>query len=171
MPLSMEDTENTQRNCIVSLVRKRESRVTSGRREDFREDSVLRKETLERSWRMWGNEVCGCAERDREGAPGRWRSEQETWELEPDSSSSSHDRHCLTVSTRTEARRRKYFVCSFNFCWWQKIWHSSFPGNAKKPCQMWLFYSRSNFIYLFFFWLHPWHVEVPGPGIKSAPLQ
>ena len=23
----------------------------------------------------------------------------------------------------------------------------------------------------FFFWLHPWHVEVPGPQIESEPLQ
>ena len=22
-----------------------------------------------------------------------------------------------------------------------------------------------------FFWLHPWHVEFPGPGIKHAPQQ
>ena len=22
-------------------------------------------------------------------------------------------------------------------------------------------------VYFFFFWLHPWHVEVPGPGINS----
>ena len=29
----------------------------------------------------------------------------------------------------------------------------------------------SLYLIIFFFWLHPWHVEVPEPGIKPAPQQ
>ena len=28
-----------------------------------------------------------------------------------------------------------------------------------------------TFFFFFFFWLHPWHVEFPGTGIKPAPQQ
>ena len=30
---------------------------------------------------------------------------------------------------------------------------------------------KRTIIYLFFFWLHPWHVEVLVPGIEPMPEQ
>ena len=66
--------------------------------------------------------------------------------------------------------------------------HSLLPGlrmvsrnNYTSPPLVWfsissvtsLFFCLLHFakipIFFFLFWLHPWHMEVPGPGIKSEP--
>ena len=31
--------------------------------------------------------------------------------------------------------------------------------------------ARRKSFFFFFFWPHPWHVEVPRPGIKPSPQQ
>ena len=33
------------------------------------------------------------------------------------------------------------------------------------------FCHKKFFFFFFFFWLHPWHAEVPRPGIKPLPQQ
>ena len=34
-----------------------------------------------------------------------------------------------------------------------------------------IIHSVNNTFLFLFFWLHPWHVEVPGPGVKPMPQQ
>ena len=38
-------------------------------------------------------------------------------------------------------------------------------------CPHFIFFTSYLFIYLFIYWLHPWHAEVPGPRIEPMPHQ
>ena len=88
-------------------------------------------------------------------APQQELPEGQIWAL-PSSCSVSFDNHVLVLKVKQ--------------LWKPKC--PTFRGSPKYLISLSLsLSSHLLFVCLFVFWLHPWHVEVPGPGIKPASQQ